>query len=128
LREWQWRDLFSKKDETWFIILLEKKSGGLIGFARGVRLSDSEADLNKIYLLREYQRLGLGKRLLGVVVKRFLTMGISKMHVIAEAGNPSCWFYEKMGGRNMRNDDGSINYGNYEWDDLKKLEAICTAD
>lgn len=125
LREWQWRDIFTKQNDSWFIILVEKKAGGLVGFARGARSSESEGDLNKIYLLREYQQVGLGKRLLGVVVYRFLAMGIHKMHVIAEAGNPSCWFYEKMGGKNMRNKDGSINYGNYEWDDLEKLAAKC---
>jgi GNAT superfamily N-acetyltransferase len=126
LRERQWRDLFGRHDGSWFIILVEKKQGGLVGFARGVKLDNDKGDLNKIYLLREYQRLGLGSRLICKVAQRFLDNNIQRMHVIAEANNPSCWFYEKMGARKMHNDNGSLNHGNYEWYNLKQLVSICS--
>jgi len=125
IRERQWKELFSKKERNWFVYVIEKKDGSLIGFTNGRIEEDGSGNLNKIYLLREYQRLGLGKKMFCLVVKRFLSIGINRMTVFAEASNPSCGFYEKMGGENMRNDDGSLNYGNYEWNDLGMISKIC---
>ena len=123
LRERQWKELFSKKERNWFIYIIEKKDGSLIGFTKGNIEEDGSGNLNKIYLLREYQRLGLGKKMLYLVVNRFLSMGINRMTVFAESSNPSCWFYEKMGGQKMRNANGSLNHGNYEWNDLGQLNC-----
>ena len=125
-REWQWKELFSKKERNWFVFVIEKKDGSLIGFTKGRIEEDGSGNLNKIYLLREYQRVGLGKKMFCLVVKRFLSLRINRMTVFAEASNPSCWFYEKMGGEKMQNGDGSVNYGNYEWSDLRRLSFICT--
>ena len=36
-------------------------------------------ELNKLYVLRRYQRLGLGRRLVCLVARRFLGQGISSM-------------------------------------------------
>jgi ribosomal protein S18 acetylase RimI-like enzyme len=126
LRERQWKELFSKKERNWFVFVIEKKDGSLVGFTMGRVEEDGSGNLNKIYLLREYQRLGLGKKMFCLLVKRFLSMSINRMTVFAEASNPSCRFYEKMRGQNMRNADGSLNYGNYEWNDLAKLSSLCT--
>ena len=67
LRESQWRDAFAKADGSWFCIVIEAADGELIGFAKGVRTGPGRGDLNKIYLLSEYQRMGLGRRLVGHV-------------------------------------------------------------
>jgi RimJ/RimL family protein N-acetyltransferase len=122
-REWQWKELFSKKERNWFVYVIEKKDCSLIGFTKGNIEEDGSGNLNKIYLLREYQRMGLGKKMFCLVVKRFLSLHINRMTVFAEATNPSCWFYEKMGGQKMRNGDGSLNHGNYEWNDLGQLNC-----
>ena len=125
IRQWQWQELFSKKERNWFVYVIEKKDGSLIGFTKGRMEEDGSGNLNKIYLLREYQRLGLGKKMFCLVIKRFLSISINRMTVFAEASNPSCRFYEKMGGQKMRNDDGSVNHGNYEWKDLGKISIRC---
>jgi len=124
-REWQWKELFAKKERNWFVYIIEKNDGSLIGFTKGDIEDDGNGNLNKIYLLREYQRLGFGRKMLCLVVKRFLSLRIKRMTVFAEASNPSCWFYEKMGGQKMRNADGSLNHGNYEWNELEKVLDYC---
>ena len=127
VREWQWREEFAKQDGSWFCYVVERENGELVGFAKGKR-SDNPAyagELNKIYLLREYQRLGLGKRLVGYVARRFLSEGIDSMWLYAEATNPSAGFYEALGGHNCINGDGTVNYGNYGWRDLRTLVATC---
>jgi ribosomal protein S18 acetylase RimI-like enzyme len=123
IREAQWREQFARQDGSWFCLLVARANGELIGFAKGKRSDHPgfDAELNKIYLLPEYQRVGLGTRLLREVVQRFLDMGLTSMWLIGEADNPSTAFHEAMGGYNRPNDDGSMNYGNFFWDDLKAL-------
>lgn len=130
IRESQWREAFAKQDGSWFCLIVERGNGELVGFAKGNRsdLPGYGGQLNKIFLLREYQRVSLGRRLVGLVVRRFLEQGISSMWLYAEATNPSCAFYEALGGHNLVNADGSMNYGNYGWRDLEKLVSICLVE
>jgi L-amino acid N-acyltransferase YncA len=81
IRERQWREAFTKNDGSWFCFVVERPDGELAGFAKGKRSDHPEfaGELNKIYLLREYQRIGLGRRLLGQVANRFLSEGVTSM-------------------------------------------------
>lgn len=123
IRESQWRDQFKTRDGSWFCLLVVRANGELIGFAKGKRSDHPgfNAELNKIYLLPEYQRVGIGTRLLRAVVHRFLEMRLTAMWLIGEPDNPSTAFHQAMGGYNRPNDDGSMNYGNFFWDDLRAL-------
>jgi ribosomal protein S18 acetylase RimI-like enzyme len=122
VREHQWRQVFASRDGAWFVLVVQRGNGDLVGFAMGAAHEGRyAAQLDKIHLLPEYQRVGIGSRLLRVVVRRFLERGRNSMMLFAEADNPSCWFYEALGGHNLLNDDGSVNYGNYGWDDLRAL-------
>jgi GNAT superfamily N-acetyltransferase len=125
IRSWQWREAFEKNDGSWFCYVVVNAQGKLVGFAKGVRESETTGDLNKIYLLWDYHRMGLGRRLLGHVTRRFISMGMTTMIVRAEANNPSCRFYEATGGVNVVNDRGETEYGNYVWRDLAGLSAHC---
>ena len=83
---------------------------------------DLVGGLNKIYLLREYQRLGLGRRLVGHVARRFLTQGITSMWLFGDARNPSCHAWVALGALKTDADPGSGNYG---WRDLRVLAERC---
>ena len=129
VREWQWREMFAKANGSWFCFVIERKSGGLIGFAKGQPYAHSDqpdfaGELNKIYLLLEYQRLGLGRRLLGHVSRRFLSQGITSMLLFGEARNPSNRFYEAMGAEQLLSAAGEF-HGGYGWRDLRELAAKC---
>jgi GNAT superfamily N-acetyltransferase len=125
VRHYQWNELFKTNDGSWFCFVIENSKGELIGFAKGKREDDGSGNLNKIYLLREYQRLGLGRLLVGYTARRFLSMGISSMSVFAEATNPSCHFYEALGAKKLRHPDGKVNHGGYIWRDLSKIVSLC---
>jgi len=76
LREGQWREQFAKDDGSWFCFVVENERRELVGFAKGNTYESKElpgysGELNKIYLLREYQRLGLGGQLMAHVAARF---------------------------------------------------------
>lgn len=126
LRQYQWRKSFTEEnDGSWFCILVVNKNNELVGFAKGKINKDEHStqlhgDLNKIYLLNDYQRLGLGKKLFGNVVQRFLSYGINEMTLFGVAQNPSCAFHEAMGGERLYNEKGTFG-GCYKWPDLKKI-------
>ena len=71
LREHQWREKFSKADGRWFCLVVTRANGDFVGFAQGNRSDnpDFAGELNKIYLLREYQRIGVGRRLLDTLAR-----------------------------------------------------------
>lgn len=132
VREYQWREQFNVTGDTWFCIVAENKKGELIGFAKGVQYSHSDlpdykGELNKIYLLREYQRMGLGRRLVCQAARRFLSEGISTMVLFGTPQNPSCNFYEAMGGKRLFAQNGEF-HGGYGWIDLKQLAGGCPAE
>jgi L-amino acid N-acyltransferase YncA len=129
LRERQWREQFQVTDGSWFCFVVANQKDELIGFAKGTMpssadSSDGSGQLSKIYLLREYQRLGLGRRLVGYVARRFLSKGIHSMVLFGTPQNPSCAFHEALGGERMFAENGEF-HGGYRWPDLKRLASIC---
>ena len=132
VREYQWQQAFQSTDGSWFCFVIEGPKGELIGFAKGQRYAhpdqpDFAGELNKLYLLREYHRRGLGRRILGHVARRFLSQGISSMLLFGDAQNPSNGFYEALGADKLFAANGEF-HGGYGWRDLRRLTSICPAD
>ncbi|MGE5521473.1 MAG: N-acetyltransferase family protein [Candidatus Dadabacteria bacterium] len=126
-RKWQWQKAFQDDDHSWFCFVIEKEDDGLIGFAKGqlynqVDHAEFSGELNKIYLLRRYHKLGLGRQLLCKVANEFILRGINSMLLFGDANNPSNKFYEHMGAEKLFANDGEFN-GGYGWTDLQKLIA-----
>ncbi len=124
VREYQWREAFATLDGSWFCFVVQNTRGELVGFAKGQKSDHPEygGQLSKIYLLRAYQRLGLGRRLIGHVARRFLTQGITAMWLFGDARNPSCNAWVALGAIKTDADPGSGNYG---WRDLRVLAERC---
>ena len=124
-REWQWRDKLSETDATNFVLVLETETKQLVGFIWCHPTEDNPgwaARLNKIYLLRDYQRRGLGKRMVGAAVDRLLQHGLTSMALFTETDNePACNFYEQIGGERQLNESGKFE-GMYGWRDLRTLK------
>jgi len=126
LRQYQWNKAFTEEnDGSWFCIVVVNKKNELVGFTKGKiykneNSSELHGDLNKIYLLTDYQRLGLGKKLFRLVVERFLSKGINDMVLFGVPQNPSCAFHETMSGERLYSEKGTFD-GGYRWNDLKKI-------
>jgi len=132
LREQQWGQAFAKQDGTWFCYVVVDKVGDLVGFAKGMRYShrdqpDFEGLLDKIYVLRKFQRQGLGRRLLGYVAWRFLKDGIESMLLFGDARSPSNRFYELMGAQKLFAASGEF-HGGYGWRNLRSLLSKCRVE
>ncbi len=130
-REWQWRETFAQTKPDWFCHVISREDGALIGFAKGVPHAGGvpgfAGELNKIYLLREYHRRGLGRRLIGHVSRRFLAQGIDSMLLFGDAQNPSNGFYEAMGAERLYAANGEF-HGGYGWRNLHELVKKCPAE
>lgn len=127
LRESQWRDAFARQRDA-FCLVIERPGGDLVGFAKGQPcahsdLPDFAGELNKIYLHRDYQRLGLGRRLVGHVARRFLSEGISSVVLFGDAANPSCAAWDALGGERLYAPNGEF-HGGYGWRDIRPLAGI----
>lgn len=125
IRALQWKKLFEEAEHEWFVLALVNSAGNLVGFAKGqyyqhVDLPDFNSELNKIYLRRDYQRMGLGRKLLGQVAQRLLKEGKTTMVLFGTPQNPSGAFYEALGAERLY-DQKRIFQGGYAWRDLKAL-------
>lgn len=130
IREQQWRKLFEEPAREWFILAVVNSAGNLVGFAKGQAyqhpdLPDFNSELNKIYLRRDYQRLGLGRKLLGEVAQRLLATGKTNMVLFSTPQNPSGAFFEALGAKRLYDQKG-IFQGGYAWSDLQALIKACT--
>ena len=128
-RERQWRQTFGNNDGQWFCLVVERANGELVGFAKGVPYEHRDlpgfaGELNKVYLRREYQRQGIGRRLVGHVARRFLSQGIQSMVLFGEARNPSCGCWDALGGERLYASNGEF-HGGYGWRDLQHLVTMC---
>lgn len=128
-REWQWREKLLETDDTNFVLVLETPAHQLVGFIWCHPTSDNPswaARLNKIYLLREYQRRGLGKRLVAAAVERLLKHNLTSIALFTEVGNrAACNFYDQLGGERQLDERGKFG-GMYGWSDLNRLKAQLT--
>jgi GNAT superfamily N-acetyltransferase len=123
VRERQWREAFAKNEVGWFCFIVERPDGELVAFAQGSRSDHPEfgGELNKIYVLRDYQRVGIGRRLLGHVARRFRDSGVNSMWLFGDARNPSSRVWTTLGATKTDPDPGTGNYG---WRDLSELAAL----
>ena len=129
LRERQWRAKLSDPGKLLFCVLLQNGRGELIGFASGEPNSDGSAYagvLDKIYLLREYHRRGLGRLLLCTAAERFRSHEINSMLLFGDAQSPTNPFYEAMGGVRLYTSSGEF-HGGYGWPDLGSVVERCRA-
>ena len=132
VRYQQWQQLFRDKSPSWFCLVIKTQSGDLVGFAKGQPYdhgdhADYQGELNKIYLLKKYQKMGLGRRLFCQCAEEFRKLGITSFLLFGDARNPSNGFYERMGGRKLYAQNGAF-HGGYGWDNLDSLIGICQSE
>src|SRR5215207_4678308 len=98
LRRQQWLDSFNQNNSSSFCFVVQNTEGRLIGFAKGVPykgdLPGYEGELNKIYVLKAFQRRGLGLTLVDHVARRFIHQNITSMLLFGDAAAPANKFYE----------------------------------
>ena len=120
-RTWQWHQVFARENRRDFVLVLEDRSGRLIGFTWGKpHEGEFKGELSKIYLRWEYHGLGLGRRMMAETARRFLDRGIDSFVLFAELSNPTLGFYDRMGGEPLVDEHGQRT-GAYAWRGVTRL-------
>ena len=109
----------------------------VVGFAAGNMLAEPrfglDAELTAVYLRREFQRVGLGRRLIAAVVDAQRSLGATGMIVwVIAANKPARAFYEALGAELLVEqafqwDGMDLLEAAYGWRDLTALAAACGA-
>jgi len=119
-------------------VFVADHDGEIVGFASGAMLAEPkhglDAELVAIYLRREFQRVGLGRRLVGAVVDAQSAHGATGLITWVIADNKAArGFYESLGAELLVEQpfqwDGlnlvEVGYG---WRDLPALTEACRGE
>ncbi len=86
-------------------VFVAEVEGEVVGFAAGGPLREPQqtydSELYTLYLLKEVQGYGIGKALLGAVVKTLAQNGYRSMLVWVLEQNPAVHFYKKAGAHSL---------------------------
>lgn len=101
-KEQLWRNIIPKGG----VYVAENKEGEIVGFSSGgLERSGNylafQGELYAIYILKEYQGKGIGKRLVKPIIDEIIEMGINAMLVLVLKDNTSYLFYEAIGGKKI---------------------------
>lgn len=128
----RWKSLLSEPGSANAIYVAEAQQEGVVGFASGgpERSGDPiyRGELYAIYVLPEYQRIGLGIRLAEAIVDPLVRAGLDSMMVWVLADNqPARRFYQRLGGKLLRTQTieiGGIGLEEvaYGWEDIGILK------
>ena len=106
----------------------ENEDGEVVGFAAGGKheIEDYpyESELQLIYILPDYQRLGIGRKLMTACMQTFVNLHFNNMLLwVLKDNQPSRQFYETLGGHLIGETDYmrwefTYRLVGYGWDDL----------
>ena len=117
-------------EETIRVFIAEIKPTKMIGFAVGGLEREGDplykGELWGIYVLKNYQRKGIGTKLFKKVIQHLLNLNITSILVWVLKDNPYRFFYEKLKGKLLREKQKEFNklirtLISYGWIDIRTI-------
>jgi GNAT superfamily N-acetyltransferase len=127
-----WAEALARPSGSEYVCVAASDAGQIVGFASGgtERTGDPvyRGELNAVYVLPNYHRQGIGRRLVGWVAERLSGAGFGSLLLWTLADSPFRGFYEALGGQFVREsarDFGGVSLGlvAYGWTDIRLLIA-----
>ncbi|GGH87320.1 L-amino acid N-acyltransferase YncA [Pullulanibacillus pueri] len=126
IREERWQKIISEAKT--YVFVAEEEKGTIVGFSSGgiertKAYAQFKGELYAIYILEDYQYMGIGTELVRSLVQKCLESDISSMLVWVLEDNTSRHFYEKLGAIEVNQEeitigDQSLIEVAYGWLDL----------
>ncbi|WP_163971361.1 GNAT family N-acetyltransferase [Oceanobacillus halotolerans] len=119
-----------REEQATYVIYNEEKIVGFIsGGPERTKRFAYDAEIYTIYLLDDYQRKGLGARLLKAFAQSMKERGHQSLLVWVLKQNPSSRFYERYQAKPVGQEDTTIGEGIYQetaygWKDIEELLAL----
>jgi GNAT superfamily N-acetyltransferase len=129
----RWEERLSDPNSPGFTFVAEDDTGEIIGYAGGLKGNSGNplytGEVGDIYLLKEYQRQGIGRRLMATAALRIKEYGHDSLLVWVLEDNPYRKFYESLGGSPVGKKEVEIGGRKlkevaYGWADMKIFEEI----
>lgn len=107
----------------------EAAGSGVVGFATGGlsrREGLAEGEIETLYLLEDFRERGIGRRLMRATASHLASLGAQSAFAWVLEGNPSRWFYERLGARLVAREGLSfagqpVQQLAYAWDPIHTL-------
>ena len=109
------------KGEEYYIVKLLSKNIGY--FAIKFEEKIKRVFLSKFYLDSKFRSLGIGRRLLNLVIEATKKSDCSKLELLVNKGNPTLKIYEKFGFEILKDICNDFGYGFIEDDYLMRLKV-----
>lgn len=125
-----WETILGMPKESQPAIVVVDEKDKIIGFISGgkerTKRFGYDGEIYAIYLLEEYQRLGLGSMLLEAFAKAMKEAGYESLLVWVLTQNPSNRFYVDYGAKQIEKEETTIGQGTYQetaygWEDINNL-------
>jgi ribosomal protein S18 acetylase RimI-like enzyme len=113
-----------------YVLVAENNEGHIVGFADGGKREtnkvDNSGDLTSIYVLQEFQGMGIGKKLVQQLFSKFDQLGYKSIFVEVLKDNQSRFFYEEFGAKLIKTEEIKIAGAKlelliYAWNDLSPV-------
>jgi ribosomal protein S18 acetylase RimI-like enzyme len=106
----------------------------VVGFVTASRVPTrtiADGEIETLYVLDDWREQGFGRGLIRAAADDLAAAGCRSLFVWVLSGNPSRWFYERLGG--VRAVEGSVSVGGrpqpqtaFVWDPIDRLTAPLT--
>ena len=146
LPDWTLTDLSARRQESYYSRVI--RGGGIVhvaeppddggdappvvGFVTASRArAIADGEIETLYVLDDWREQGFGRGLIRAAADDLVAVGCRSAFVWVLSGNPSRWFYERLGG--VRAVEGSVSVGGraqpqtaFVWDPIDRLTAPLT--
>ncbi len=118
---------FLKNNDNYYVAIINSKIIGILYYSNSKEEKyQNYGYLGAIYVLKDYQGLGIGKELFKMAVKGIITMGFNDMYLECLKGNTAIDFYKHFGGNIVDTidypiSDFSVKADIVEFNDLNKI-------
>ena len=124
----QWINNISRADN--YVYVAETDDGEIVGFADGGKRETNKfknsGDLTSIYICKDYQGQGIGKKLVEKLFAKLKELSYQRIFVEVLDDNKSKFFYEKMGAEfyeltTIEVQGKELGLAIYEWKDVNSV-------
>jgi GNAT superfamily N-acetyltransferase len=125
-----WSEILSDSNIPGFVYVAVNDEGQIVGYIAGGPEREEnplyKGELYSVYILRQFQRQGIGRSLISAASKKLLQSGLKSVMLWTLAVNPHRGFFETLGGQVVS--EATIELGGsrlvqvaYGWSDVSEL-------
>jgi GNAT superfamily N-acetyltransferase len=125
-----WRDVLIDSNMPGFVYVAVNDAGQIVGYIAGGPEREGnqlyEGELYSIYILKEFQRQGIGRNLIAAASQKMLQSGLKSVMLWTLAVNPYRGFFEELRGQVVSEETIEIGGSRlvqvaYGWAEISKL-------